>query len=199
MKDILKSYVALSDFFKESLGKYYDCFVLEYSDGELKLCESNFVESENLKNYYAVVLDAIRNNKESVINTISTTDNNKFYKISVKLIRENGKTVGAICLVFKCNPFVKMEGIINDFLNFYPIAKNQENYPLCLESINKYIDDFGISSTKLNKNEKTEIICDLFDMGMFDIKGAVQAVADKLGMSTKSVYRYITNVKEARE
>lgn len=198
MKEILENYAVLSDFIKESLGKYYDCFVFEYSNGRLTPCESNFTESDYLQNYYAIVLDAIRSNQETVVNAVVVTSDNKFFKISVKLIRENRETVGAFCLVFKCNPFVKIEGVISDFLSLNPIMESKSKYPLTIEGINRYIDDFGLGSTRPNKNEKTEIICDLYDMGMFEIKGAVQAVADKLGMSVKSVYRYITNVKEAR-
>ena len=187
------------DFVKESLGKFYDCFVLELVDGQLYPCESNFVESENLDSYYKVVLDAIKNNKESALNTMILMPDNKFCKVSVKLIKENDEIVGAICISLKCSPFFKVENIINEFLNIEFAGEKDGGYPVTLNGIDEYFSNYHFNSAKPSKNEKTEIICDLYDMGMFDIKGAVQRVADKLGMSTKSVYRYITSVKEARE
>lgn len=193
---MINEYIKLADFFKETLGKYYDCFLLEYNNGELKPCESNFI-NDDIEEYYQVVLNAINDDKNE-INKIVTVNDSRLNKLSVKLIKENNKTVGALCVVLKCNALFKIEGIINDFLNIEDYSEDKK-YPLSLEGIDEYISSYGFEDAKPNKNEKTEIICDLYNMGMFDIKGAVQKVADRLGMSSKSVYRYISNVRETRE
>ena len=39
---------------------------------------------------------------------------------------------------------------------------------------------------------------DLYDAGFFELKGAVAKAAEVLGISQKSVYRYLAKIKQAR-
>lgn len=48
---------------------------------------------------------------------------------------------------------------------------------------------------RLNQEERLQIITQLYDRGMFQLKGAVPFVMEKLGCSQASIYRYLSKVK----
>lgn len=200
MSSILDEYKNIVGFFAESLGNMYEVFVLEYADNELKPCDSNYVDEESVKKLFPFVMQCIENDKP-VVNKAVEFETGKLSKVSVYTIRdENGCIAGVICISLKCGPFFKLERLVNEFLCFN--MQNEEmdkNYPSTLEGIENYINDFGLQSEKPDKHEKSEIILDLYEMGMFNIKGAVALVADRLQMSPKSVYRYLSKIKEIRE
>ena len=52
-----------------------------------------------------------------------------------------------------------------------------------------------IPMDRLTQEERTEVIAQLHDLGMFRLKGAVQFVADGLSCSQASIYRYLSKVK----
>lgn len=61
--------------------------------------------------------------------------------------------------------------------------------------IQKAINDYGISSTRLSKNERISIVQRLKELGAFNIKGAVGEIAGQLHVSEPTLYRYL-NSKE---
>lgn len=201
MNNDLTEYSRLAKFLKKSLGNLYEVFVLEYTDRELKTVDGNCDGEEGIEKCFPLILDGIESDKHSIVNQAVEIDSGKLSKVSAQMIYDgSGKIIGAICIMLKCSPFLKLSGLANEFLNFEsPNEENSQNYPLTVEGIEKYIMDFGFQSSKPTKYEKTEIILDLYDMGMFNIRGAVAKVADMLHISTKSVYRYISKIKEVRE
>lgn len=200
MRNILNEYKDLADFLKTSLGNLYDVFVFEFENDELKLVESDYVDRSNIEIYLPFVQSAIKK-KKRIINKAIEMPHKKLDKLSIQIITDdNHDVIGAFCVSMKCSPFLKLEGLANEFLNIKTsFDEDNEFYPSTLDGIEKFIDDYNIVSSKPTKAEKTDIIFDLYDIGMFNIKGAVAKVADMLNMSTKSVYRYISKIKEARE
>ena len=49
---------------------------------------------------------------------------------------------------------------------------------------------------KLSQKEKVDIVSRLNDMGTFYMKGAVAAVADQIGSSIPTIYRYLNTLKK---
>ena len=52
---------------------------------------------------------------------------------------------------------------------------------------------------RLNQEEKIEIVRDLEGKGVFMLKGAVSEVAEKLGVSEATLYRYIRIVSNEKK
>lgn len=78
------------------------------------------------------------------------------------------------------------------------IKENFSSNPkeITLNKIDEILNQFDISSQKINTDEKTQVISALNECGIFNIRGSVQEVADKLHMSEPSVYRYIKKIKK---
>lgn len=201
MNPILNEYKNLAEFLKNSLGNLYDVLVFEFDGNKLKIIENAYINDENIEKIIPFVLKAVNDKKKVIVNQALEVSNGKLIKISIHIIADAmDNVIGAMCVSLHCNPFLKLERLVNEFLNFKETnGELNEIYPSTIEGIEKYFDNYSMASNKPTKAEKTDIIIDLYDMGMFNIKGAVAKVADRLSMSTKSVYRYISKIKENRE
>lgn len=65
--------------------------------------------------------------------------------------------------------------------------------------INKIIADSTNSANIRSSNIKKDIISDLHDEGIFDLKGAIDVVAEKIGLSRFTVYHYLREIRNAAE
>ena len=164
MRDILNEYKESDKKKKKSLGNLYDAFVVEFSDNELKIMESNNTDNQNIEECFPLVMEAI-DDKKSIINRAFVIQNDKMIKLSIRIITDDyDNIIGAFCVLLKCTPFLKLGQIARDILNFKSRDDLSESYPLSLEGIESYINDYGFESSTPSKNEKTEIIVDLYDM-----------------------------------
>lgn len=214
MDNELKRYIKLVPFMGETLGPAFEVILFDLTElGQIVVASAN-VRDSSVEKARALALEAMECEKTKmsgyVVNRGVETNPGKLSKISVFYVR-NGKEeiVGALCICMKCDPFLKLETIIEGFLRFdtddigigmqeTELFKSVSREP-SLDGISNYIRSFGIESGRTNLDERMEIICDLYDMGVFNLKGAVARTAEELQISTKSVYRYLANIKKVRD
>ena len=67
-----------------------------------------------------------------------------------------------------------------------------------LERIDAIVRENTDAPERLTPEEKTELFIDLYDEGVFELKGAVAKAAEALHMSEQSVYRYLAQIRRAR-
>ena len=67
-----------------------------------------------------------------------------------------------------------------------------------LEMIDTIVCESTDVPERLTPDEKSELILDLYDAGVFDLKGAVAKAAEALHMSEPSIYRYLAQIRRAR-
>lgn len=214
MNNNLKKYVKLVTFLGETLGPSFEAILFDVTAFEYPvLASANIRDSstEKARVFVRQAMDSERvREKGYFTNHAVQIDLTKLSKMSVFFITDDtDEIIGALCLCMRCDVFLKMETIINGFLNWNMEDINGEpqqeelftviSREPSLDGISEYIRSFGIEPGRTNQNEKMEIICDLYDMGVFNLKGAVAKTAEELQISTKSVYRYLSKIKEARE
>lgn len=200
MENDLIYYKRLTEFLGKSLGSMYSTALFEYNGGEFISAAAYNIDAEAIART-ADFLSEELNEEDEVLNKAIEAELGQISKISAYVMRDgSGNAVGVLCILMKCTQFFKINNWINEFLKFHGNGNEDDikNYPLTLEGISEYIKDYNIQKSKPSKGEREEIICDLYDMGMFNIKGAVMHTADELKMSAKSVYRYISEIKNAR-
>jgi len=56
--------------------------------------------------------------------------------------------------------------------------------------------EYAVGDTPLGHRKKVEVVAKLYDMGTFRVKGAVGAVASRIGSSVPTVYRYLNSLKK---
>jgi len=129
----------------------------------------------------------------------------KISKMSAFYIEnDQHELIGVLALSMRCDELLRVQTLISSLLTMDDDDDKEEtmSFPVVERSLNgisQYIKDFGIVNQTSTYNERFEIICDLYDMDLFSIKGSVAKTAEELGISDKSVYRYITKIKEFRE
>lgn len=134
----------------------------------------------------------------------------KLLKSSVFFIYDTeGMPVGALCLNMRCDLFMKMVTFANSMLQFNiadidddgaeASASDAAGQEPSLDTITRMVSEFGVEPGRFSPEERMEIILDLYDVGVFELKGAVARCAEELRISVQSVYRYLTKIKQARD
>ncbi|MBR8464838.1 PAS domain-containing protein [Campylobacter sp. faydin G-140] len=137
-------------------------------------------------------------------NYFFTAQNGKPIKSSTALIRDaNGEVVGAVCLNIDISLANAAFLNLQEFLGKAEIQNTQkksENEPDNVMKILENLIDKIISKNnnkKLKKDEKKELVAFMDKKGVFAIKGAIDMVAARLGVSKVTIYGYIDEIKKA--
>ena len=75
-------------------------------------------------------------------------------------------------------------------------AKNHKRIDLSIEEmlhslLEQTIQDYGVEPSRMTVEEKKEIVEELSAKGLFLLKGSITEVAQKLGVSEQTIYRYL--------
>lgn len=215
---IIKQYEKTIEFLGKTHPSTYEFFLFEIKDNKLKLRKQYPNTAEMEKDARRFASDALKNpvaEKDGYLcNAAVSHGNEHLVKISVQLIRdEDERIIAAICTLMKCTTYFKLQNMLNGVLNFAtdnnPIKMDFRGLdemedsvitsPVSLDIIDNIMEEYVDDGKGYSSAEKTEIITDLYDSGVFELKGAVAKTAEALKCSEKSVYRYIKALKRARE
>lgn len=148
-----------------------------------------------------------KGDQKFICNYNSKTINNKLLYSSTYFIRDDeNEIVGALCLNSDYGGLEKSLSFLTSLLPNYVDAKtvalnnikenlNSNPEELTSNKIDEIIKQFNITPERMTTAEKTEVISALNDCGIFNIRGSIPVVANKLNMSEPSVYRYIKKIK----
>ena len=67
------------------------------------------------------------------------------------------------------------------------------------QHIQSFVAEHRVRPERMNKSERLKLITDLDDSGIFLIKGAIDTVADALGISAPTVYRYLHLIRKEKK
>ena len=214
MNEILKKYADMIPFFAETLGSAFvlDLFDLTEPDYQIVAsANSNGDIQEKVREFLSEASrsQAVRSRKY-IANRPIQLSFSKLLKTSVFFIRgDNDELTGALCVSIRCDFFMRMTQFATELLKFNIGDLDDERLnggelstfakEPSLESIDEMIKEYGVEPERITQNERMEIICDLYDLGVYKLKGAVAKTAEALQVSEQSVYRYITKIKKARD
>jgi predicted transcriptional regulator YheO len=214
MNGELNQYVKQVEFLGQALGNNYEVVLydIEDSKGTIAAIENDFGNNPSDNNrFIAEVLKSRKAKKRDYICSYPrTTSNGKIIKSSVFIIRNiEEDIIGALCISIKCDTLLRVKSMIESVLQFnpYEIDDNIDSDEIqdskfaqpTLESIQQMVEEFGVNPERMSQDERKEIMCDLFDTGVFNLKGAVAKTAEALKISEPSVYRYLNKIKKARD
>ena len=212
-KDI-KKFISIADFLSEVLGQNTEIILHDLTNYEHSVVHiinghiSNRKIGDPITDF---VLDFIstesKGNKQFICKYNSTAKGKLLYSSTYFIRDENDVIVGALGLNSDYDEVKKSLSFLTSLLpnhiddktmSLNNIKENlsSDSQELTLNKIDSIIAQFDISSQRVNKEEKTQIITALNDCGIFNLRGSVQEVAKKLQMSEPSVYRYIKKVKK---
>jgi predicted transcriptional regulator YheO len=116
---------------------------------------------------------------------------------SITLRDKRGKAVGLICFNVDTRFMQEARHLLDIFLNTKEKAANPIELfgAQCEEQtmaiIQQYLDEKHLALNFLNREQKKEVVQQLFLKGIFNYKSAAPFIAKKLNISRASVYNYI--------
>ncbi|MCO0599996.1 PAS domain-containing protein [Peribacillus butanolivorans] len=162
--------------------------------------------------------------KDYICNYTGKTRNNKILNSSTFFIKENGKLLGMFCVNIDNSKFIDLSqeilrlgfgggikspsealtGIstVQPSLNTtYTETENFfENPEDIVNSVFKeFYEEKKIPTDRLTQEEKMELIERLESTGVFNLKGSISHIADKLMVSEASVYRYRSKLQKMKQ
>lgn len=150
-----------------------------------------------------LVLRVLRHDKDGVkdmANYKTVTRDGRILKSSTTFIRNPaGKVIGAFCINYDVTEHLNAIAMLEDFVHTTD-AEEDENFAASFGETIESLTARAVRQAKkqpamMTKEEKVQLVQTLELQGAFMIRGAVQYVAQALGVSKFTVYNYL---KEAR-
>lgn len=214
MNQYIKKFISIADFFGEVLGSNTEILLHDLTDYKQSIV---YIINGHISNRKIgdpvtdLVLEFMatesKGNKQFISKYNSKTIEGRLLYSSTYFIRDNSnKIVGALCLNSDYHEVKKSLSFLTSLLPNYVDDKilsinnikenlNSDPQELTLNKIDAIINQFDVVPNRMTTEEKTDVITALNDCGIFNIRGSVQEVANKLQMSEPSIYRYIKKIK----
>lgn len=122
---------------------------------------------------------------------------------SISIAIRNGKqqVIGLICIN------INLDAPMSQFLTSFIAPQETDNRvnfassveELVAQTIETTIDEVQHDRSVANNNKNRQIVSALFEKGIFDIKDAINQVAERLAISRHTVYLYIRQIKQDNE
>ncbi|HEY2810003.1 MAG TPA: PAS domain-containing protein [Rhabdochlamydiaceae bacterium] len=119
---------------------------------------------------------------------------------SITMRNKNGKPIGLICLNIDASFFQDGYQLLKSFLKIEDEAENPiEIYgSQCEEQaegvIKQFLEEKHLSLNHLNRDQKKELVQQLYRKGIFNFKNAAPFIAKKLKTSRASIYNHIRQI-----
>lgn len=212
----LADYIPLVSFLGRALGSNYEVFLYDLSkkDHEIIAIENGFISGRKkgslMKDVIIKVLQAENESKQDeFIQKDAISRDGRHFKSSSKIIRdEKGKPIGVLCINFNIDSFLCISDFVKSFnvdfgfVNSIDVSKVMFEGEVFRDESESDLD--LVYKRALLKNPAVEIATAagrqaMIDMlhkeGMFNIRGSVSYVAEKIKISEPSVYRYLNKSK----
>jgi predicted transcriptional regulator YheO len=210
----IKKFISIADFLGDVLGSNTEILLHDltsYEQSIVHIINGNISNRKIGDPVTDLVLEFMatesKGNKQFISNYNSKTIEGRLLYSSTYFIRDDkNQIVGALCLNSDYHDVKKSLSFLTSLLPNYVddkmlsinnIKENLSTDPqeLSLNKIDAIINEFDVLPSRMTTEEKTNIISELNDCGVFNIRGSVQEVASKLQMSEPSIYRYIKKIK----
>ncbi|TCJ95919.1 putative transcriptional regulator YheO [Volucribacter psittacicida] len=120
--------------------------------------------------------------------------------ITIAIRNPQQRIIGLLCIN------INLDVPVSQFLqSFMPTVQQQETSPvnfassveeLVSQTLEHTIEEVTTDRFVANNNKNRQIVVSLFEKGIFDIKDAINQVAERLNISRHTVYLYIRQIKQ---
>lgn len=129
-------------------------------------------------------------------------DGKKLKCTSVTIRDEAGTPIGLICINFDTSAFQFMNKQLQNFLGLLdknglnPIDQFGNDWQ---QQVRTFIDDYtrrhSVAAAAMEKEQKSELVAQMFHHGLFNYRDAAAYVAKELGVSRTTIYNYLREIK----
>lgn len=217
----LTPYISLVAFLGEALGKQcevvlHDVTNLEHSivaiaNGEV----SGRSVGAPATNFLLKLLQQANDHGKApyVVNYYGKSANGHPLRSSSYFIHgDDGEVIGALCLNYDVQQYADLRRKLDALMLFSgaPAATAPDSHPSAdvaesmyqtvedaiAQLIRQELDSYAVPPERLSPKERLAIVRGLYKNGFFMLKGGLSALADVLGVSEPTIYRYLNQVKK---
>lgn len=214
MNAALQPYIPMVDFIADYLGNYAEVVLHDLTDLEHSIVKirnghiSGRQEGDPCTDFVLRTLKRAPDNMRYAVNYSSTNQAGIPMKSGSFFIQnDEQKIIGMICINIDSSYCLQLKTFLDSFLGTpsaaveHTAVSTHENLGMPVEEIidtklSLALNDYGGNTKLLSPEGKELLIEKLNEDGIFLLKGSVGRVADALGLSTPSVYRYIRKLKK---
>ncbi len=211
MNDKLEAYKGLISFLGKALPSEFDAILFDLTEKGYPAVEKSDWGRRNEKEVRKLLQEIVKSvtvPDEGAFGRVIPTSDQKLEKVSFYFIKDGGKAIGAIALNMELDTYLKFSSFLSDRLDIVgndgvtPINMSsymrKERVMTDLNEIEDMVKEFCPDPTELTPTERRELFMDIYDTGIFRIKGAIPKAAEAMGISEQTIYRYISEIKKAR-
>ncbi len=213
MNNMPEGYKGLISFLGKALPDEFDAILFDLSEKGYPVIEQADWGSEDVNDVRKCMTDLIRSGKaddsDCVLNVIVPTKRKKLMKASFYFIKEGEKFLCAVALITELEMLIRMNTFFRkrltvaglDAMNEISMADmyEEERQITDPDEIRDMVYEFCPDPSELTPTERKELFMDVYDTGVFRIKGAIPKAAEAMGISEQTVYRYISDIKKHRK
>lgn len=208
MNEKLKTYFPIADMIASTFGNKCEVIVHDLSQPETSVVYvAGQVTGRKIGQSFDHLIKNVLLNKEfrnnQADNYIFHTPDGRTIKSSSALIQENGETIGMLCINYD---LTVGQSFYQEMASFYCVSPEP---PVNTEvdvkdDVVSIIDDLinnilgTADTTQLNRKKCVELVKFMDDKGIFLVKGALEKVATRLGVSKVTIYSYLDEAKGKR-
>lgn len=211
-KIILKSYEAVVDGLASLIGPF--CEIVLHSLEDLNTSAIKIANGENtgrqvgspITDLALKMLKDIEGSERNFSRSYFTRAKGGVFMKSITIAIRNGdnRVIGLLCI--NVNLDAPFSQILQSFMPTQDAkdAASSVNFASDVEelvdqTVERTIEDINADKSVSNNTKNRQIVMELYDKGIFDIKDAINRVADRLNISKHTVYLYIRQRKTEDE
>lgn len=209
----INRYIDISNFLSTLLGPDYE--IILYDMNHILYMVNCEISGGKVGDKISPTMKTVLNKKKSfdekwISNYRALSGNGKILRCSTFYIRDDDNNlVGAMNINFDDNRYKELSKLVFSLChpdkyvnkNISIEIKGNSEQELFSDSISNAVDeilhriDSNLTFSKLSHVDKLDIIKQLYQKGIFSMKGAIKTVGHRLSCSPASMYRYLDIVK----
>jgi predicted transcriptional regulator YheO len=212
-REELRRYFPIADYIAAINGKNCEVLIHDLSDLNHSICHivnghiTNRSVGGSITNYALELLQKKEYlDKDSVTNYTGTTrDGKRILRSSTYFIKDDGgEVLGLLCVNFDITDLLRTQEVVSDLLILNSLKRSESDGvdkgaerfdgsvdDIVQEIIDTVIIESGLKLVESTIAEKRILIGKMEAKGVFKFKGAVTKVANVLGVSSQTIYRYL--------
>ena len=215
MNKKLETYITLVDFLADFMGENTEVVLHDLTDWQHSVVairnghiSGRQVGAPITESSLRILRSEMHKKAPYMYNEHNKSQNGETMKSASWFIKDENETlIGMICINSDCHELIAARNILNKMIK-PPIMekdkdeKGPDKINIDVKAlVDNNLDHVGNSLSKiirtLSKDEKVEISGKLEEMGTFTVKGTIWYLANSMGVSVPTLYRYIAAAKKS--
>ncbi|HBA64318.1 MAG TPA: aminotransferase [Lachnospiraceae bacterium] len=195
------------------LGRRYEVILhdLSHMESSIVAIEGDVTQRKiggPATNYLIHLLKKYGDEAPDSINYRSVLPDGRILRSSTMFIRDDEHhIIGSLCVNQDLTDYIVASKMMQDLCAFHEnTSEDSEPQEMFLHDINEVVESMVRSELEtvqkpvayMQKEDKLEVVESLENKGIFDVKGAVEYVAERLGVTNFTVYNYLKEVRSLK-